>query len=528
MLERVPELDRKPWPSLGGELADWMEANLVYGPGDRLGDPIELTDELVLFLFRAFEVYPRGHELAGRRRFKRVALSRRKGIGKTELAAWLAIAELDPSAPVRCDGFRKVAGEWIPVGRNVHDPYIPMVGVTEEQTEDLAYAAVRQILEHSELGDLYDVGLERIMHTQAPGKIAALAAAPSARDGARTTFQHFDETHLFVSPRLKNAHATMLRNIPKRKAADAWSLETTTMYGPGEDSIAERTHMYAKAIARGELTDATLYFDHRQAAETWDLDDPEQLREAIAEASGDAVTFADVEGIEGLFSDPTADINTLRRYWLGQPRRASEHWGVVRTWDELAAKRAPKSRKAGPVVLAFDGSYSRDSTVLIGATVEARPYVWVEAAWEKPITDPSWRVPRGDVLEAVEQAMNRYDVLELAPDPPGWHLEVEGWEQTYGETCVRFETNKPSLMGPACDSFEQGVADRALRHDGAEILRRHLNNAVPVVRGGKTVITKESSDSPNKIDAAVGAVIAYSRASWHHLNGFVEPLVAWA
>lgn len=527
MRELVPELEAEPWPTLGPELVAWIEAELCHGPGDVLGMPVELTDELVLFLYRAFEVYPHGHDQAGRRRFKRVALSRRKGVGKTELAAWLAIAELDPTAPVRCDGFRKEAGDWVPVGRPVTDPYIPMVAVTEEQTEDLAFAAVRQILERTELGESYDVGLERVMHRRAPGKLVALASAPGARDGARTTFQHFDEPHLFLSPRLKDAHATMLRNVPKRYAADAWSLETTTMYGPGEDSIAELTHHYAQAIGRGAVEDPRLYFDHRQASEHWDLAEPDQLREAILEASGDAAGFIDLEGIVAMFRDPTSDENALRRYWLNQPRRSALHWGPAAVWDELAIARAPKTRKAGDVVLAFDGSYSRDSTVLIGATVEAKPYLWVEAAWERPLAGIPYRVPRTEVLEALAKAMETYEVVELAPDPPGWHREIEDWEATYGEVVVRFETNQPARMGPACDAFEQAARDRELRHDGSEILRRHLNNAVPALRGGRTVITKEHTDSPHKIDAAVGAVIAYARAAWHHTNSTREPLIAW-
>jgi hypothetical protein len=45
----------------------------------------------------------------------------------------------------------------------------------------------------------------------------------------------------------------MLENIPKRLDADAWSLETTTMYEPGEESIAEASHLYALAILAGRV-----------------------------------------------------------------------------------------------------------------------------------------------------------------------------------------------------------------------------------------------------------------------------------
>ena len=514
----VPGFDAEPWPSLGFEVADWIEAHMVYGPGDLLGQPAKLSEEDLLFLVRAYEVYPRGHELAGRRRFKRVVLSRRKGTAKTEKAAWLAIAEMDPTAPVRCDGWRKEDGAWIPVGRAVNDPRIFMCATTEEQTEDLAYAAAYEILLHCPLGDDYDVGLERIAHKNVTGKMEAVASAPSARDGSRTTFQHFDETHLFVAGRLKRAHATMLRNIPKRKAADPWSLETTTMYGPGEDSVAEGAHLYAQGVARGEVDDPRLYFDHRQASETHNLKTEAGLHAAIREASGDAYGWTDVDGIIALWRDPSTDENEFRRYWLNQPRRSSLRWSIAgQAWERLSKRRGVA--KGARVVLAFDGSYRRDSTALIGCTVEPKPHVFVVKVWERKVTDPAtWRVSRRAVLAEIGAAMERYEVAEFAPDPPGWHHEIEGLEETYGSVVVRFETNQPARMGPACDEFEQAVKDRAFTQDGAEVLARHVGNCVPERRGKRLLVAKESLDSPNKIDAAVGAIIALHRARWHARN----------
>ncbi|MGH8929697.1 MAG: hypothetical protein ACRDZO_03420 [Egibacteraceae bacterium] len=86
-------------------------------------------------------------------------------------------------------------------------------------------------------------------------------------------------------------------------------------------------------------------------------------------------------------------------------------------------------------------------------------------------------------------------------------------------------------MGPACDSFEQAVGSDELTHDGSEVLKRHLDNAVPVKRRGYLVITKAGADSPDKIDAAVGAVGAHARAAWHHLNRparRVQPFAVYA
>jgi phage terminase large subunit-like protein len=515
-------MDPAPWPTLGAEVADWIEEYLVHGPGDIRGQRVELTDEERLFLYRCYEVFPADRELAGRRRFKRATYSRRKGARKTEFAAWIAIAEMDPTAPVRFGGWD---ADGNPVGCPVTDPYVLMVATTEEQTEDLAYGAAKAILENCELGNRYFVGEERIMHRDVPGEMKAVASAPNARDGARTTFQHFDETHLFTSDRLKNGHATMLRNIPKRALGDPWSLETTTMYAPGEESIAEVSHLYAEEIRAGRVNDPRFLFDHRQASEAHDLDTQKGLKAAIAEASGDAIGWSDVDGIGSQYREAKANrdegaINRFRRYWLNQRRSLARRAFPPDLWGQRFKGR--KVKDGTEIVLVLDGSYSRDSTALIGVTVEEKPHIFVVEAWERPPGAARWRTPRNEVLDMVEATMADYRVIELAPDPPGWHREVEDLEATYGETVVRFETNQPTRMGPACDEFTQALRDGSFTHDGDERLARHIAHCVERKRGRWTLITKESDDSPLKIDLAVGAIVGLHRARWHHANPQVQ------
>jgi hypothetical protein len=528
----VPPLDPEPWPTLGPEICDYIEDLLCYGPGDLLGQSPSLSDELRLFIYRAYELYPRdtrnkrGEDIGGRRRFKRAVLSRRKGVGKTEIAAWLCIAELDPDAPTRCDGW-DASGD--PVGRGVLDAYIPMVAYTEEQTEELAYYAAYSILENVSYGEKFDLTLERIGLRDAPGKITALAAAPDSRDGARTTFQHFDETHRFTTERLREAVKTMARNLPKRKAADAWSLATTTMYGPGEGSVAEDDHLHAEAVARGEIRDSRLFFDHRQASEKWNIARDDELTAALKEASGDAWAWTDVDAVISMFRDPGADENGDRRYWLNQRRKTALRWPVSFLWPKLAARRDPASLVGKKIVLGFDGSYNRDSTQLIGCTVEEIPYVFQVGSWERPhgAAGKGWRVPVRSVKDAVADAMETYEVLELAPDPFGWRSEIEEWEETYGAVVVVFETNQPRRFGPACDDMTQAVSDKALTHDGSEVIQRHMNNATLAKRGNHLVIEKPRPEDP-EIDAADAACVALHRARWHHAHAnefvdFLEP-----
>ncbi|HEV2071094.1 MAG TPA: hypothetical protein VGR26_14990 [Acidimicrobiales bacterium] len=508
----VPKVDPLDlWPTLGFDVADWIEAHLVHGPGDMLGKPVTLTEEARAFIASAYEVFPHGHRRAGRRRFKRAVFSRRKGASKTELAALIAIAELDPAAPVRCQGWRKEGRRWVPVGGGVHDPYIPMVATTEEQSEDLAYGAVLAILEHCELGAGYYLGQEEIHHRAAPGVIKPMASSPKGREGARTTFQHFDETHLFTSERLREAHRTMLQNILKRVGADSWSLETTTMYAPGDGSVAEATHHYAEAVAAGQIKDAQLLFDHLQASGTHDLTTKDGRRAALRQASGDAWAWTDVESVLAQYSDPQVGPRSWRRFWLNMATESEDRWLDVARWDALATDVAPA--EGTRVVLAFAGNYRRTSTALVGCTVDDLA-LFVVRAWEAPERDVAWRTPSADVDVALTEAMETYDVAELAVNPTGWHRELEEWEATYGDVVVRFETSKPSRFGPACDSFAQALADDppAVRHDGDETLTRHLKSCVGHTVTGHEVVTAYGDEH---IEAAKAAIVAYARAHWH-------------
>jgi phage terminase large subunit-like protein len=80
-------------------------------------------------------------------------------------------------------------------------------------------------------------------------------------------------------------------------------------------------------------------------------------------------------------------------------------------------------------------------------------------------------------------------------------------------------------MGPAADTFENAVKEHDLTLDGSEALMRHLSNCIVTERRGYHVPTKSSADSPDKIDAGIGAVVSYARAMWHVLQVPDEPFV---
>jgi len=508
----VPEFDEQPWPTLGPQVCAFIEAFLVFGPGDLRGEPARIDDEKRGLIYRMYEVYPQGHVLEGRRRFKRCALSLRKGTAKTELAAWLAAVELHPDGPVRCDGF-DVNGQ--PVGVGVVDPYIPMVAYTEEQSDELAYGALRVILGYSALADDFDIGIERIMRIGGDGKAVSLSTSPSARDGARTTLNVFDETHRFTSPRLRAAHRTMLANVPKRMMADAWSFEITTAPAPGEGAVAEDTMDYARQVADGKIEDSRLFFFHRQAADEHDLTTTEGIRAAVIEASGPAASWSDIDGIVDQWNDPTADRTYLERVWLNRLVRASDHAFDVTRWNELADPDYVVADGA-TITMGFDGARWRDSTALVGTEV-LTGFQWLIEMWEHPYNVEDWEVPDEEVDAAVMEAFDRWNVWRLYADPPYWETRVAEWSGRYGDQhVVEWWTNRVKAMAYAIESFNNAIMSGDLTHDGDQRLTSHIGNAyrrtVPIKdeRGLPLwTIYKERHDSPHKIDGAMAAILSW-------------------
>jgi len=512
------------FPTLGPGVCEWIERELCFGPGDLRGQPAVLDDEKRALIYRMYEVFPREHPHAGRRRFKRCALSMRKGTAKTEFSAWIAAAELHHEAPVRCIDWEydKPSRAWVPVGGPVTDPFVVLMAYTEEQSDELAYGALKAILEESAIGKDFDIGLERIMRKDGAGKAVSLAGSPNARDGARTTFQCFDETHRMTLPRLKQAHQTMMANLPKRKIADAWALETTTAPEPGAGSIAEATMDYAKAIEAGLVSDAQLYFFHRQAGDEHDLTTKEGARAAVMEASGPTAEWSDVDAIVGLWNDPTTDRAYWERVYGNRLVKGASQAFNVEAWKKLAVPVSPVM-DGDLITLGFDGAMFHDTTGLVATHVETG-YQWVAGAWECPAGHdgkdgrPAWQVPTAEVDAVVRDLFNRYDVWRLYADPPYWQTWIAAWRGEFGEErVIEWLTNRRRQMSTALENYTTAIAEGTITHSGDPVLHRHLGNARREdIKGwrdeqGKALwlIRKERPDSPQKIDLAMASVLSW-------------------
>lgn len=206
----------------------------------------------------------------------------------------------------------------------------------------------------------------------------------------------------------------------------------------------------------------------------------------------------------------------FRRYRLGQWVGQAQSWLPWGSWDNLADSERGIPEEGETVVLAFDGSASGDSTALIGCTLDG--HVFVVEIWESPEGDDRWRVPRAEVASVIDQAIERWDVRELAADPWGWRTELEEWSEKHKGIVVEWNTAHRGRMAPATDRVYAAVMSGDLSHDGDPLLSAHISNAVAKSTPMGDLISKDKRNSNKKIDSAVAAIVAYDRAAYHLAN----------
>lgn len=506
MLLVVPGPDEEPWPTLGPQWCDFIEERAVYGPGSLAGQPYVIDPEFRAFLYRAGEVYPKGHPFAGRRRFKRCGLSVRKGLAKTEKQAVIVYTHLHPEGPGRCDGF-DASGN--PVGAPVRSPYVPMLAVTKDQVEELAFGALKSIVENGPDADLFDSSLERITRLdewgRADGAAVPLANSPDARDGARTTLNAFDEPHRLYMPRQIKAHDTMDANLPKRPLDDPWSLYVGTAGELGQGSVAENLHMEAENIRDGLITAPDLFYLYRTDDDPErDLDSYDERMAAIAEATGPAGEWGpgQFHDIATKWDRPGADKPYLERVWLNRWNRSGDQAFDVKRWRGLGhvngdpdAPMRPRIPKGALIAVGFDGARRRDSTGIV-ITELATGTQELFAGWEKDLDDEDWEIDEAAVNQAVDEVFKRYRVWKFYGDPPYWVTEMGSWAGRHKGKVEEWWTNRYKIMGYALRAYVQAIDSGAV--GWSEDDPRHAELARHIANAGKQSTTFVVEDGPDE------------------------------
>ena len=260
----------KPKFSLAPDVIAFIEALMVHGPGDVLGQPVTLTVEERRFLLWAYEVDERGKRIV-----RRAVRGLAKGSRKTEFAAWVALAEM--AGPVRFSHWE----DGVARGRPVVDPYVVCAAASYEQA-DLLFTAARACITEGPLNDFFETFDNEIQIKEQPGVLKRVPAVAGTNDGLRPTFVVADEVHEWTGNKAR-VHLVLENGLAKREGA--WSLSITTAGNPKQSSVGLTLYEYGKKVESGELDDPGMLFAWREPKVNLDDLQVQEVREAALVAA---------------------------------------------------------------------------------------------------------------------------------------------------------------------------------------------------------------------------------------------------
>ena len=479
ILTPVSEVERQSGD--GAEVVSFIEGLCLQvkdSVGGMAGSPMILRDWQKMLLADVF-----ARRADGRRKHRTAIIGMARKNGKSALGSGIALHAL-------------MLG---PTGGEVYSC------AADRDQARIVFGSAKKMIELSpELSSVCTIYRDVIEVVSTGSVYRVLSSEAFTKEGLSPTCVIYDELHSAPNDDLWN-----VMTLAQAARRDALTIAVTTAGvrsdTTGGDSTAYRQFLYGQQVASGEITDPSFFMAWWKGADNANHLDPESWL-AANPGFGD---LCDAEDFESAVKRTPENEFRIKRMnsWV-----SSQHaWLPAASWEGLRADRVIDS--SIPVVLGFDGSFNGDATALIGCTVEAEPFIWVEEVWEKgPGDHESWRVPISEVEARIMQACSDYNVLEVACDPYRWQRSMEALADS-GVPISEYASSSPARMVPATAKFYDAVTGSTLSHDGDPTLRRHIGNcAVKTDRLGPRIV-KEHRSSSRRIDAAVAAVIAFDRAT---------------
>lgn len=363
--------------------------------------------------------------------------------------------------------------------------------------------AKRMVQASPALSKLLVVQRDRILNPKNNGEYRVVSADAGLQQGLNPSFVVFDELHIF-----KNADLLDAMRLGQGMRRQPLLLVISTA-GYDLDSPLGRLYQYGRQIESGEVEDESFgmtwwgpkdddVFDWK-SPEAWERYNP---------------AWSIMPDPIGVFTSTVAVTHesAFIRYYLNGWTSAESAWLPAGSW-ELREKPGRQLEPKEEVILGFDGAWSGDSTALVAVSLRDF-HVELIALWEKPPGNDNWVTPRHEVRQTIKDAFDFFRVKLMLGDPYRFEeLVYELAEEGY--PVAEFPTNSVQRIVPACTIFYEGVMTGEISwsndNELGAALSRHLKNTVVKVDHRGTRITK-TPGSPNKIDAAVAAVIAYHAA----------------
>lgn len=371
---------------------------------------------------------------------------------------------------------------------------IMIVAQNDNAARRLLNTAARMVALNEELAERIHVYKERLEYPATDSTFLAVASEQSAVEGEDLTLAVIDELGFTERDVFEAALLSL-----KRPGSRLLGIGT-----PSTPRMRERSPFWS-LVSSARAGDETTSLVEYSAPAGCAVDDWSAIEQANP-ALGD---FLDRATVAAQMPPKTSEAE-WRRARLGQwlDQVGGENFMPSSAWK--AAARAGVHIPAGsPVVLALDGSQRLDATVLVAASVSAKPHVELVGFWQDP-GNPEFEVSHAEVEARVLELAERYRVREVTADPFLWQRSLQVLEDE-GLTVTKF-SQSAGRMSPALAEFRAAVLDSKATHSDDQRLNGHMINA-QLVEGGRGMKLAKPSKVQH-IDGAVAAVMAYSRAFW--------------
>lgn len=419
----------------------------------------------------------------GRLRHRQALIGMPRKNGKSGLGAGLAL-------------FQLIFG---PKGGEVYS-----IAADKEQARIVFGTARRMIEMEPDLAEVCKLFRDAIEYPTTGSVYRVLSAEAYTKEGLNPHFVVADEVHAQPNRDLWDtlSLASGARVEPLMVGITTAGVRTDST---GRDSLCYTLYQHGKRVASREIDDPAFFMawweprnpeaDHR---------DPDVWREANP---GFADLVAPEDFASAVLRTPEPEFRTKRcNQWVS----TSATWLPHGSWAACTYERSIPD--GAPVVLGFDGSFNNDSTALVAVELGDTPHIDVAGSWERPPdADPSWAVSIVEVEEAIREACVRWQVQAITCDPYRWARTIQVLEAE-GLPMEEFPQS-PQRMVPATQRFYEAVLNGAVTHSGDPRLARHMDNAVLRVDQRGSRLSKDTRNSPRKIDLAVAAVMAFERAN---------------
>lgn len=283
-------------------------------------------------------------------------------------------------------------------------------------------------------------------------------------------------------------------------------LSMANAWDPRDQSVAQYTAEHEDGV----------YCDDVTPPDTLSVRNKRERMKALREVYGDAY-WVDLDRVssevEALLNRDAAQAER----WFLNRKIAGDDAGFPPTVVDARKDSKHEPPEGAVTPDGHHGARFADALGLVATEVETG-FQWPLGIWERPENAPDdYEHPFDEIDGAFEDAMDRFEVVRVYIDPQWIDHLVDAWQGRHGtRTVVAWYTNRPRQAAFAVRSYTDAMGSGALTHNGDSTFVRHLKNArkqkVNVYDDEHRqmhTLSKETHDSPKKIDGAMAAVLSW-------------------